>query len=492
VPQSTLWPPAKQRIEGTNEEEPVRVTIRTMAAFAVAALLAAGCSRAGSSSSTAAPASSPGVSSAAAASASGSASGAGTFGSAANVCHGGSPSGSPDQGVTSSAITVGVLTDEQYTKDPSIANAAKVFTAWCNAAGGIDGRKVVADLQQSDLMAVQAAMTSACGKDFVLAGGTAALDGLAVTTRLKCLLPDFDAQPVMPQNEGSGLQLTPYTSNFKYASYAGYYKWLIKVYPSSAQHVGILSGASVITTVDAQAIADTVKADGGTVAYNGTFPALGVTNWTPYAETLKNKGIKGLTFFDTPQALAALEQAIDNIGYHLDWIDANTNAYGSAFAQLAGKALTEQNNYAGLPGIYPVEKASGNSAMQQLVKLYAQYAPGQQIDLQAEEAWSMWLLFAQSAETCGSDLTRSCVYGAAVKQTAWTSGGITAPVNEAEPQGAPNCFNIEQATASGWQPAQFGANSGPYLCGENVIKLPAGFPAGVQLSAVGKTLSDLK
>jgi hypothetical protein len=37
-----------------------------------------------------------------------------------------------------------------------------------------------------------------------------------------------------------------------------------------------------------------------------------------------------------------------------------------------------------------------------------------------------------------------------------------------------------------------GANTGPYLCGENVIKLPAGFPAPLQLSSVGESLSDLK
>ncbi|MBO0866653.1 MAG: ABC transporter substrate-binding protein, partial [Mycobacterium sp.] len=393
---------------------------------------------------------------------------------------------------TAGSITVGVLTDGQYTKDPTLDNAAKVFTSWCNAAGGIDGRKLVADIHQTNLMAVVSAVTSACASDFVLAGGSAALDGLAVGTRLKCLLPDFDAQPVMPQNAGSGLQFGPYTYNFRYASYAGYYKWLMTKYPDSAQHVGILSGASVITTEIGQAIADTVKADGGTVAYNGTFPITGVTNWTPYAEAIKAKGIKGLSFYDTPQTLAALEQALDNIGYHLDWIDANTNAYGTGFVQIAGKALAEQNNYAELPGIYPVEEASSSPAMQQLVNLYKQYAPGQPIDLQAEQAWSMWLLFAVSAESCGSDLTRSCVYAAAAKQTAWTGGGITAPVDESNRQGAPNCFDIEQATSSGWKPASFGANTGPYLCGENVIKLPAGFPLGVQLSAVGKTLSDLK
>jgi hypothetical protein len=37
-----------------------------------------------------------------------------------------------------------------------------VFTSWCNAAGGIDGRQLVADVHQTDLMAVVAAMTSAC------------------------------------------------------------------------------------------------------------------------------------------------------------------------------------------------------------------------------------------------------------------------------------------------------------------------------------------
>jgi hypothetical protein len=472
------------------------VTIRTLAVVGVAALLAAGCGRAGSSGSTppAASSTAAAASTSALAPASGStaASGAGAFGSVAGACHGGSASGGTEQGVTSSAISIGVLTDEGYTKDPELVNAANVFTAWCNAAGGIDGRKVVADIHQTQLMAVVSAMTAACGKDFVLAGGSAALDGLAVSTRLNCLLPDYDAQPVMPQNTGSGLQLRPYSYNTVYSAFAGFYKYVLTKYPDSAQHVGILSGQSVITQVDSQSDADTVKALGGNVTYNGTFPLTGAINWTPYAETLKNKGIKGLTFYDTPQALVALEQALDNIGYKLDWINANTNAYGPAFIQIAGKALTGQTNYAPLPGVYPVEEAKSNPAVVQLTQLYAKYAPGQPITLQALQAWSMWLLFAQSAETCGSNLTRACAYEAALKQTSWTGGGLTAPVDEATPLAPPNCFNVEQATTAGWVAAKFGANTGPYLCGGTQIKLPAGFPAALQLSSVGKSLSDLK
>jgi ABC-type branched-subunit amino acid transport system substrate-binding protein len=464
----------------------VRVTIRALAAVAVCTVLAAGCSRAGGSSST--------TTSTSTSTATSSAAGAtgGTFGSVSDACHGGSASGSPDQGVTSSAITVGVLTDESYTKDPELVNAANVFTDWCNAAGGINGRKLVADIHQTDLMAVTTAVTAACSKDFVLAGGSAALDGLAVTNRLKCLLPDYDAQPVMAQNSGSGIQLRPYNSNFVYSNFAGFYKFALQKYPDSAQHVGILSGSSIITTVDSAADADTVKALGGTVAYNSTFPLTGTVNWTPYAEAIKSKGIKGLTFYDTPQTLIALEQALDNIGYKLDWINANTNAYDTSFIQQAGNTLTEQTNYAPLPGIYPLEDAKNNPATEQLTQLFAKYAPGQPITLQILQAWSMWLLFAESAETCGSNLTRACAYDAAVKESAWTGGGITAPVNEATPLAPANCFNVEQATASGWKAADFGANTGPYLCGGATVKLPSGFPAATQLSDVGLSLSDLK
>jgi hypothetical protein len=230
---------------------------------------------------------------------------------------------------------------------------------------------------------------------------------------------------------------------------------------------------------------------GGNVIYNGTYPPVGVTNWTPYAEAIKSKGVQGLTFYGTPQSLAALEAALDTIGDKLDWIDANTDSYGPSFIQLAGKALSDQHNYASLPGIYPLEKAAGNPATGQLVKLFAQYAPGQPVTLQDVQAWSAWLIFAVSAESCGSSLTRMCVYQAALKQADWTGGGLTAPASLASPDSPPSCFDIEQATPAGWQPAPFGPNNGAYRCGEPAVKVQ-GLPPAIQLSDVGLSLSDLK
>ena len=459
--------------------------LRTVAVLvAVVSLAAAGCSRSGTTSPAGASAPAKTVHTT-----------SGDFGSLTGVCQSGKAAGATDQGVTASQITVGVLTDEGYTKVPDLVNAAHVFTTWCNAAGGIDGRKVVANIGDTDLLAVVPAMAAACSKDFVLAGNSEALDGLAVKTRLSCLLPEFPAQVVMPQNINASLQAYPLTDGHSYGPYAGYYSWLVKqAYPGSANHIGILYGQSPITAPLVTAEADTVVAEGGgKLAYNAPFPATGVTDWTPYAEAVKSKGIKGLIFYGEPQWLAGLESVLTSMNYKLDWIDANSNAYGTPFIQLAGKSLAFQHNYAELGGLYPIEEAAHNPATEQLVKLFAEYAPGQPVTLQVLQAWSSWLLFAKSAETCGSDLTRSCVYDAAIKQTAWTGGGLQSPVDLAQPDSPPTCFNVEQATPTGWVPAPFKPNDGAYRCAAPVYKLPAGvYPAPETLADVGKNMSDVK
>jgi hypothetical protein len=344
-------------------------------------------------------------------------------------------------------------------------------------------------------MNVVPAVTGACGADFVLAGGSAALDALEVKPRLSCLLPEFPAQIVAPANINSDLQAYPQTDGHSYAPYTGYYSWLTKeAYPDSLHSVGILYGDSAITNPLAQAETETITGGvGGTMSFSEKFPVTGVTDWTPYAEAVKNKGVKGLIFYGTPQWLAAFELALDNIGYKLDWIDANSNAYGTAFTQLAGKSLTMQHNYAALAGYYPLEQAAANPATQQLTKVFAQYAAAQPVTLQVMQAFSAWLLFADAAETCGSGLTRKCVYEAALKQTAWTAGGLQSPVDLAVPDSPVSCYNVEQATAQGWQPAAFKPNSGVYRCGAPVYKLKGSYwPQPVTLKDVGKSLSDLK
>src|SRR5215472_15118478 len=191
----------------------VRPLITAAALLAATALAVAGCGRA------ARPAGP--VASGSASAGTGSVA-SGQFGRLSGVCQPGKASGATGQGVTSGQITVGVLTDQAFTKIPDLVNAAQVFTDWCNAAGGIDGRKLAFNVGQTKLLQVVQAMSASCATDFALVGNSEALDGLAVNTRVKCLEPEFPAQIVMPQNVNSALQAYPLVEGHSFAPYSGY------------------------------------------------------------------------------------------------------------------------------------------------------------------------------------------------------------------------------------------------------------------------------
>jgi hypothetical protein len=367
-----------------------------------------------------------------------------------------------------------------------------VFTSWCNELGGIDGRKLVANTRDSKLTEVRQRMLESCRDDFAVVGGGSALDATGVADRLSCLLPAFPGQVSMVGNLSSDLQVTS-LNGASYNRYAGFYHWVLQEkYPESASAVGLIAGDSQITKILGGQTKEVLTASGGTVTYDDLYPAQGVSDWTPYAQSIKSKGVRGLVFLGDFASLAKLEQALTNIGYKLDWIDPNNNAYGPAFIQLAGNALGFQNNVVDLSGNYPLEKAADNPATKQLVDLFAKYAPDAHVTLPAVHAFVAWLLFAKAAASCGDDLTRRCAYEAALKETAWTGGGLQAPVDLSEQDGPVTCFNVEKATPDGWKPADFKPDKGVYRCDAPSYKYKANYGKPATLADVGKSMNDVK
>ncbi|GAB89683.1 ABC transporter substrate-binding protein [Gordonia rhizosphera] len=415
-----------------------------------------------------------------------------SFGDLSDVCQDGSAKGATALGVTDDQISIGVMSDVGFTKNSEFGDAAKVFTAWCNDNGGINGRKLVATVHDTRFMAVRPAVTAACKEDFALVGGGAALDGLGTKERLGCLLPNFAAQTSQVAELGSDLlvQAAP-AQKLGYMPYYQFRYWLVNdAYPDSADKVGIINGDSPVTKVLGEMQVESVEAAGGKFVYNDLYPASGVSDWTPYAQSIKNKGVKGLIFYGEYKQLAKLESVLSGMNYKLDWIDPTNNAYGQPFLDLLGPSAEKQNNLVDLSGVLPNE--STEPAMEDLKKLYATYAPDVALTTPAVRAFSSWLLFAKSAASCGSDLTRKCLYDTAVKETAWTAGGLQA-AQDLTPGAAPSpCFNVEQATANGWQAADFKPDNGPYRCNIPVKKTTADYGSGVTLADVGKSSSDLK
>ena len=414
----------------------------------------------------------------------------GNFGDLSNVCQSGTTTSAPTQGVTATEIKVGTFSDVGFTKNSEFVDTAKVFTSWCNDAGGINGRKLISTTRDSKLFEVRQRMAESCREDFASVGGGSALDALGVKDRLTCTLPEFPAQ--VSGEIGADLQIS-LQGNPAYNAYTGYYNWLLKeAYPDSADSVGIIAADNPSVTVIAVQDAEGVKAAGGTVFFNDKYPAQGVSDWTPYAQSLKSKKVKGLIFLGDFLSLSKLEQVLTSINYKLDWIDANNNAYGPAFLQLAAASLATQNNLADLNGVYPLEKAADNPATKAVVDLFAKYAPKAHVTLPAVKAFAEWLLFAKAAASCGDALTRTCLLTAARKETAWTGGGLVAPVDISDTATGRPCFNVEKATASGWVPADFKPDQGAYRCNIPPYKFTGQYPKPLTLADVGKSMSDVK
>ncbi|MBE1535503.1 ABC-type branched-subunit amino acid transport system substrate-binding protein [Actinomadura algeriensis] len=413
------------------------------------------------------------------------------FGTLKNVCGPGEAKPSGAQGVTDTEIKVGVFTDQGFSKKPEMVDAAKVFTEWCNAAGGINGRKLVPVTRDAKLMEVRQRMTEACKSDFAVVGGSAGLDGQGVETRLECVLPEFPAQSSQVRARGADLQVMANGASVGYNDYAGFYRWLVnEKHPSSKGDIGIIAGDSPVTKIMVSQHTETVAGVGGKVTYTGLYPVRGVPDWTPFAQAMKDKKVKGLVFLGSLDHLAKLLQSLTSIGHKLDWVDTTNNAYGPQFVKLAGAALGSQTSYADLSGMHPLEKAADNPATQQVLDMFGQYAPDAEVNLPVLRSFSAWLLFAKSARACG-ELTRACVLENAQKETAWTAGGLRAPLDLSNPASPPKCWNAVQATPDGWKPADFGANEGAYRCDDVEHEYTGDYPPPAKLEDVGKSMADL-
>ena len=106
------------------------------------------------------------------------------------ICEPGPGGASSVRGVSPKTINIAVFNDAANTIEPGLEaefpQQAKAFAAWCNASGGINGRKIVIDNRDAALFNAAQQATEACQSDFMAVGGGMALDQPSVPVREQC------------------------------------------------------------------------------------------------------------------------------------------------------------------------------------------------------------------------------------------------------------------------------------------------------------------
>lgn len=414
----------------------------------VAALVAAGCG----SSSTKAPATSAGSATTAAAG-SVPAGAPGSFGTLSGICGPGDAKGATDQGVTDNEIVLGTMADPGNTVVPGLNqelfDTADTFVAWCNSAGGILGRKIVLNKRDAKLMEAAPRMVEACQTDFMLVGNGAALDDTTVTAREACGLPQIATFTVGVRSGTAKLSLLAIPNSQYQSHLSGVFLKLKELDPSVLGAFGELNSQLPSLNGAGKRNAQAAVDAGFTKVYYEETPAA-VDNWRTFAENIKAKGVQVLSIEDTPENGASLLKAMNDVGYFPKYFVFEANFYNPKLIEEAGAALGQTTVLINAD-IVPFELAGADfpATAQYIALLKA--TTGQSPRALGINAMSAWLLWAQSATACGSNLTRACVLEQASKVKGWTAGGLHSPTDPANSTGSNTlCFLTLQATEQGF------------------------------------------
>jgi len=372
----------------------------------------------------------------------------GQFGDVTGVCGPGTANGATATGVTDTDIRVGTIADPGYTGLPGLDqeffDTAKAFSEWCNAAGGIQGRKIKVDYLDAKLFEYKDRITEACAQDFSLVGGGGVFDDTGAQDRVDCGLPDFAGFVVNPQAAEADLMIQSIPNPIK-AQQMGQYQALVKQNPDLKNAVGIITSSFAATKVTADKYKEAFDQLGATTVYQGEYAPTGEANWAPFASAMKDAGVKTLAWVGSYPNLTALQKAMNDQNWFPEVTIADASHYDQGYATIG--ASTAKNTYVPLY-FYPFEEKDKHPAVQQYLDILDASGPKAKATLLGMQAWSSWMMFAKSAAACGSNLTRDCLMTEGFKINSWTGGGLHTQTNPAAGT-MPDCIGRSQSNTGG-------------------------------------------
>ena len=430
------------RVTGVRTNPGPTGTACALAAVVSVLLAGSACSRSGGGQAGGAPATRPSSAASTAA--------AGDFGTLKHVCGPGTAHGATARGVRDSTITVGTMSDAGNTIAPGLEveffQVGDAFVKWCNAAGGINGRKLVLDKHDAKLFESGARTVEACQKDFMLVGNGDAFDQATVKPRVGCKLGQIPALVVSTEAADAPLQVqtNPVPGN---EWSVGPYRVLAKLYPQDKAHFGVGGSNNASLRSTGLRLREAVGQLGyKTVDYQEQPPL--VPNRRPYVEEAKLAGVRAFQQISA-QDLTPMMTAANNVGWKLDWMLVFAQFYDPKTIA-AAKATQFPTTYVQLSH-WPFEMANQNPAVAQAIRVLHASDPSAATTDFIASAFSAWLLWAKSATDCGSTLTVDCVLSKAGANRNWSAGGLY-PAHDVNPANRHmiDCFALMRVTTQGF------------------------------------------
>ena len=345
------------------------------------------------------------------------------------ICEHGSGGHASGRGVTANTIDIAGFNDADNTVQPGLdlelLQAGQAFAAWCNASGGIDGRKIVLQDRDGGLFNDAQVTSEACQSDFMAVGGGLVLDQPTVPIRVGCGLGQITQFIVSNQAIDAPLQVSPANGSLTEVE-GGFYGVLAKKFPQAVKHFGDGSPNTPSVIAPVTKGKDTAL-DQGYKLVDWQLPPIMVTDWGPYIEELESKGVEALEPANYSNMVPYM-QAMATAGYKPTFMVLTEALYLQSTKAAAAVDPNLPPTYMAV-GNWPYELASQSPGLEQLLAIMKKYAaPGYKLDFNDELSMDAWILFAKSASACATDLTVSCVLKNAASQTNWTGGGLAPPV----------------------------------------------------------------
>jgi ABC-type branched-subunit amino acid transport system substrate-binding protein len=354
-------------------------------------------------------------------------------------------------GITDSEITIGNASDLSGPVPglfESSQDAVKAYVAYFNSTSDICGRKLrlVNYDTRTDAGADQQAYAKGCDEVFAMVGSMGAFDSGGAATTAQCGLPDIRSAAVTRDRNACATCFPAQSVNTgEWQNAPG--EFIKKNYPDAVQHAGLLY-------LNAGAAAENGPAEVAAMTKQGlkfdVVQAIDVSefNYAPYAQQLKDKGVKVVMWVGSYQHSLKLAQAMQQIGYKPDLYLRDPTDYIPDYVEQGGEAVDGMVVFL---NFVPFEEASTNQEMQLYLSWLQQVSPGATPTFFGVFSWSAARLFVEKAVKLGGGLSRSTLINELRKTDNWTANGMTAPQHVGTKRTG-DCWRFIQLSGGTWKP----------------------------------------